>query len=52
VKNGTIITSQISVLSQNEKQITLSIDKLKLGVYLFSYQNSLNEIHHLRFIKN
>lgn len=52
VKNGTIVTPQISVESQNERQITLSVDKLKPGVYLFSYQNSLNEIIHLRFIKN
>jgi hypothetical protein len=52
VKNGTIVTSQINVLSQNVKQITLSVGKLKLGVYLFSYQNSLNEIHQIRFIKN
>jgi len=52
VENGTIVTSEISVESQNERQITLSVDKLKPGVYLFSYQNSLNEIIHLRFIKN
>jgi hypothetical protein len=52
VKNGTIVTSQISVVSQDERQITLSVDNLKPGVYLFSYQNSLNESHHLRFIKN
>jgi hypothetical protein len=52
VKNRTIVTSEISVESQNERQITLSVDKLKPGVYLFSYQNSLNEIIHLRFIKN
>nr|WP_287936534.1 M12 family metallo-peptidase [Algoriphagus sp.] len=52
VKNRTIVTSQIRVESQNEQQIILSVDKLKPGVYLFSYQNSLNEIIHLRFIKN
>lgn len=52
VKNRTIVTSEISVESQNERRITLSVDKLKPGVYLFSYQNSLNEIIHLRFIKN
>lgn len=51
-RNGTIVTSQISVESQNERQITLAVGKLKAGVYLFSYQNSLNEIIHLRFIKN
>ncbi|SEG36542.1 hypothetical protein [Algoriphagus boritolerans] len=51
-RDGTIDTSQIRIESQNERQITLGVGKLKQGVYLFSYQNSLNEIIHLRFIKN
>jgi hypothetical protein len=51
-RKGTIVTPQIRIESQNEQQITLSVNKLKPGVYLFSYQNSLNEIIHLRFIKN